>query len=171
MTTQFDDLATDQQVIIEDTRLILGDISEERPWFPTGNEMYVTLLRTVVRELNTTQPFTNFTLESVPMSVLGDVLQIGLTVKAIEGRMNQWVEVPGLSGFSGPFADESGFLARWQSRLSELEPVWRKVKNSKKLAFLPAPAGTVGLMYPPFGGPHQPIPKIMRGLPSWYMRR
>ncbi len=82
--------------------------------------------------------------------------------------MNRWVEVPRLAGYSGPYADESDFLNRWQTRLSDLKPLWIKAKNSQKLAFLPGGAGSVDRRSMR-GAASGSIPSIFRGLPSWMM--
>lgn len=168
----YEDLNNGLKVIVEDVRTLVGDRDSESPWFEGDNDDYVSFLRSVVFEINATQPFTSFEVSNVPTRELGALLHLGLTCKTIEARMNQWVEVPGLSGFSGPYADESQFLQRWQSRYQDLKQRYDKMRGSNKLMFLPGAAASVGLMFPHTGGAgYNPVPILLRGMPTWYYQR
>ncbi len=170
----YDDLNESLQCIINDVKVILGDNNADYPWLGVdevdNNDSYTVLLRHVLGLINITAPTTNFNTDNVP-TTLHELMRLGLTVAVIESRMNRWVEVPNLSGYSGPFADESQFLSRWQSRLSAIQPVWNKAKNTQKLRFLPQGAGTVNRQWSSQFGGRLTIPNILQGMPSWFYGR
>ncbi len=168
----YDELSEGLQLIIDETKVILGDTDVNYPWFgvdvDADNDTYAILLKTVLSAINVTQPRTSFSVAGTPADVpntLYDLMRIGLTVYAIEARMNRWIEIPRLQGYSGPYADESEFLSRWQSRLSDLRPIWNKAKNTQKLMFLPKGRVSVNMN----SGHGTGIPSIMRSLPTWMM--
>ncbi len=164
MSVDYHNLPDYLQELIDDVKVIMGDIDEDEEDRMFTDNQWATILQTTVRDFDRTRPPTNFGVESFPQNYQA-VLELGILYFGALARSNHLLEDVPIVGYAGPNVDTSQLHGRWSARARELQPVWINTRNRAKLEHLPKPVGTVN-QYNWFGTSASVIP-FLRALPSW----
>ncbi len=168
MTVQYDNLPDELQDLIDEVRILMGDIEENEEDRLFTDNQWATILQATINDFNRARPFTDFTVDSFPGGFIG-LLELGLAYHVALVRSNHLIEEIPIQGYQGPNIDLSQLHSRWSARAQELRPHWTSHRNKAKLLFLPKPVGTVNT-YGWYGQTASVIP-FLRALPTWNYAR
>ncbi len=161
----YNDLPEWEQELIDEVRVIMGDIDTDAADQYFTEDQWAVILQTAIRDFNRTRPTTDFDIDGFP-EVYSGVIALGLFYFAALSRSNHLIEDLPVQGYAGPYVDTSVLSQRWGSRAAEVFPLWKRTRNRAKLEFLPAPAATID-QYNWHGRNAAPVIPILRSLPSW----
>ena len=85
MAVPYDDLPDWEQELIDDARVIIGDVDPDAPDRFFSDDGWSLLLGSAVRDFNRARPYTDFTADNFPEG-LADILELGLIYKASASR-------------------------------------------------------------------------------------
>ncbi len=169
MAVAYDSLPDVWQELIDDVKVLIGDIDpDEEDQMFTVNQ-WATILQATIRDFNRARPHTDFVIESFPANFVG-LLEIGMLYFGSLSRSNHLLEDLPIQGYQGPNVDTSVLHQRWASRAQDIWPLWRDSRNKAKMLFLPKPVGTVNL-YGNYWGQSASVIPALRALPSWNYAR
>jgi hypothetical protein len=159
-----------EQDLIEQAKMVLGDLDPDTADQYFTNDQYATVLAAAVRDFNAARPKTDYAPDVFPASQ-ADTLFLGLLYWASISRSSRFIEELQVQGYAGPNIDLSVLRQRWMDRANEIKPVWERKRNLAKLEVgLPMPVGTVDT-WSTWGRMSASVIPMLRALPSWNYAR